>query len=352
MANTPTSTVGKNNGVIVQNGKLAATGLALLQRALILPALFDKRGEGEFKGAVKDTINIKRPTVLKAKSNKFRSKQAYTFVNQLNEWSIPVTLDDNLYTTVALPDDFATMDLQSKAEQVIAPQIRAIAEAWENYVAAKMKASFTPVGASGVTTITAADDFEAGKGIRNLITRLRKQFNDENVSANGRYLVVGSEVERLLLNDPHLTKMDESGTTTALREAVIGKLYSFTIISSNSVGENDVFAFVSSALQLVSMAPVSPQGASFASSLSANGVSLRYIQDYDIETTTDRSLINTYIGCGEVKDIPVKELDKLFDAAGNSKNGLAAVEDIDPATLAKQIRGLQTSIKVVAPPAK
>ncbi|GGM39515.1 hypothetical protein GCM10012275_07990 [Longimycelium tulufanense] len=321
------------NGLLKQDAKLAATALSLLERRLILPGLFDRHAEGEFRGALGDTINVKRPSKLKAKRRALRATGTFER-SVLNEWSIPVRLADNVYSAINLPDEMLTLDVESFATQVIDPQIRAIAEDYEDMVATKMEASFGDGGTLDLSKVT--DDEAKAALIRRHLTSLRKALNAENVPTAGRYAVLGGEIERILLTDPHLTKVDESGSASALREAVIGRLYGFTLLSSNAVPENAFYSFHGSALQLVSMAPANPQGATYSTSLSANGVALRYIRDYDFEQATDRSLINVYTGIGEVKDIPAKE-----DVSGIT----------DPAVLlskATQVRGLKTTVKLTA----
>ncbi len=333
------------NGVLKQDAKFAAVALALLQRQLVLPALFDRHAEAEFAGALGDTVNIRRPSVLKAYKRSMRtnpdgSADRYKR-NILNEWSIPVRLDTNMYSAINLPDAMMTLDVGSFASQVIDPQIRALAEMFEDEVAAAMAAKFSanPKAASLALDLSTITDIEQqAAAIRRHLTKIRKNMNDENLPANGRVIVLGSLLESILLTDPHLTRLDESGTTSALQEAQLGRLYGFTFISSNAVAEDAMFAFHGSALQLTTMAPANPSGAPFSSSLSANGVSLRYIRDYDFEVATDRSLINTYFGIGEVTDVPAAVL-KSIDTTSY----------VDLAAQAKQLRGL--SIKVTFPKA-
>ncbi|MFC0547051.1 P22 phage major capsid protein family protein [Kutzneria chonburiensis] len=327
-------------GLLKQDAKFAATAIALLLRQLVLPSLFDTHAEGEFSGALGDTVNIKRPSVLKSYKRDMRTNpnggtDKYKR-NVLNEWSIPVRLDTNLYTAINLSDAMMTLDVTSFATQVIDPQIRALAEQYEDEVAAAMATKFAanPKSASLALDLSKITDIEQqAAAIRRHLARVRKAFNDENIPSNGRVIVLGSLLESILLTDPHLTRMDEAGTTSALTEAVLGRLYGFTLVSSNAVAEDAFFAFHGSALQLITMAPANPAGAPFSSSLSANGVALRYIRDYDFEVATDRSLINTYMGIGEVLDVP----------AAVMKN-LDTTSYVDLQAQAKQLRGFSIAV--------
>ncbi|MCZ0973158.1 hypothetical protein O1L55_20690 [Streptomyces albulus] len=323
-------------GTIVQAEKLAATAIELLQRQLVLPTLFDKHAEGEFKGALGDVINIRRPSRLRGSLHKDGHRKSRTAdpdqggaaamgimtnkyqASDLNEYAIQVQLAEDLYSAINIPDEVATLDIQSYAMQVLEPQVRGLAERYEDFLAECMETSFQPYdndlikGGKGEIDVK-FDDISPGTElgrenvaaqVRMAILNIRKRMNKENVPQVGRHLVVGSDVEAVLLLDPHLIKASWAGDDNALRDAQVGKIYGFDVYCSNSVPVDSLYAFHSSALQLVSMAPAAPQGAPFVSSLSSNSMALRYIRDYDFSNARDRSLINTYLGVGEVKDFP------------------------------------------------
>lgn len=309
-------------GVLVQASKFAQTSIEILWDQLVLPALLDRHAEAEFRGAMGDTVNIKRPSWIVAQAPLSMRKDRSGFpmaapnssgsnvgyVNsQVNEYTIPVKLTSDLYSAFRLTDEMLSLDVASYATQVLAPQTRSIAEKWESIVAAAMRSSFQPYdyadpAGTGVVNIGGDDIATAAAKIRGLILLCRKVLNDRNVPVNGRNLLIGSAVESILLQDPNLIRSDWAGDSNALRNASIGRIYGFNVVTCSTIGEDEVMAFHPSALRLVSMAPVAPEGVTWASSVGAHGLSLRLIRDYDYSWAADRSLMNTYFGVGEVKD--------------------------------------------------
>jgi hypothetical protein len=291
-------------GVLVQAQKFAATAIAILQDQLILPALFDKHAEGEFRGAFGDTVNIKRPSWITAQEplpvrkdrsgfpaaepNSSGSNVGYVN-SKVNEFTIPVKLTSDLYSAMPLTDEMLTLDIRSYAEQVLQPQTRSIADKYEAIVAAAMRANFQPYdypegpAATGVVPIGGDDLATATTKVRGTTLLMRKVLNDRNVSPSGRHLLVGSAVESLMLQDPQLIRADWAGDSAALRSAVIGRIYGFNVVTCSTIGEDEIFAWHPSAMRLVSMAPVAPEGVTWASSVGAHGLGLRLIRDYDYQ---------------------------------------------------------------------
>jgi len=312
----------RDPGVLVQANAFAATSIELLLDQLVLPALFDRQAEAEFVGNMGDTINVKRPSWIVGKDplpmRKDRSAYPTGAVNasgsavgyldsKLNEYTIPVKIDKDLYSSMKLTDEMLRLDIISYGAQVLTPQTRAIAEKYESIVATAMRTSFqvydyADTAGTGVVSIGGDDLETASAKIRGLILIMRKTLNDRNVPAGGRHLLIGSAVESVLLQDPNLIRADWAGDANALRNASIGRIYGFNVVTVATIGEDEVFAFHPSALRLISMAPAVPLGVAFASSLGAHGLALRMIRDYDYAWAQDRSLLNVYFGFGEVKD--------------------------------------------------
>jgi len=77
-------------------------------------------------------------------------------------------------------------------------------------------------------------------------------------------------------------------------------------------------------------APIVPQGASFGATESSNGFSLRYLRDYDVNTTRDRSLVSTFAG---VAAMPFYAIDRATGAVEAVTGGAAfrmSIEDAEP----------------------
>ncbi|QPB09766.1 major capsid protein [Streptomyces phage Shady] len=331
---------------IKQQQKLLSAALPLLKRSLILSAFIDKLSANDFKGAQGDVLNIRRPAVLAARSEAItRSKTRSILTDEIVESSIQVKLDQHVYSAVDITDAEATLDLDSFAEQVLAPQVEAVAVDLDLKVRDALETLPDLKDANGATVVIGrdADATKQAEKVRLAIPKLRKQLNANHVPQGGRILLVGTEIESMLIADPHLTKLDESGTTDALREASIGRLYGFTIVVSDVIEPDEMIAVHPTAFKLAMIAPVAPEGAKFASSQSANGVAMRYIRDYNSDKAMDRSFLSVYAGISPILDPLVNARGQYVDAAG------AVIATPTPANIVKaQLRGIKVSLEPVA----
>lgn len=278
--------------------KLAQTALTLLQREIVLPSLITTNAEGDYKGALNDTITIRVPARTKAKSRALRpaNEGARTIqFSTLTEQAIQVTLDEDIYNAVPIEDEVATLDIVDFASQVLQPQVRAVALAWEDKIGDLLST------APYVSTVT----FDPDHPYESLIDA-RAKLQLAGVPLDGRTLVVGSSIEQELLKSPQLITASSSGdaiASTALRDANIGKIAGFNVITSLAVPHNEGYLFHKSAFSAAWRAPVIPKGASFGQSISApGGIALTWLQDYDFLQSRDRSLVHVYTGANYTAD--------------------------------------------------
>jgi hypothetical protein len=281
--------------------RIAAASLGLLEREIILPALVWRDAGGDFAGAFGDTISLRVPARTTARTRTFRGArptasegQGVIVMDELTETKVDVSLDTAPYSAVAITDEELTLDIVNFGEQVLRPQVRAVAEAVENAVAAEMVGATYPTGHS--VTLDTTEPY-------NSVVDARVALNKANVPMTDRYIVVGADMEGVFLKSEHLNRVDASGTDSMLRQATIGRLAGFeAVIVSNALPANVGFAFHKTAYVLSMRAPAVPDGATFGSSRSFEGLAMRWIRDYDFRNVQDRSLIDTYIGTNIVAD--------------------------------------------------
>lgn len=98
------------------------------------------------------------------------------------------------------------------------------------------------------TAVTGADESNVldsaalvtGDEAFDVIRDLRKTLNKKSVPLGQRVLVVNAEFEHLLLGaDAKLTNVDVSGTTAGLRNATLGGLLGFQVVTSENLPETD-----------------------------------------------------------------------------------------------------------------
>lgn len=288
---------------------IASTALGLLERDLVLTSLVWTDGDFNFTGAKNDTVTIRIPARLKAREYGWRNDRAESIVmDELHEDSIDVSLHKDVYSAVPVTDEELTLDIADFGEKILTPQVRAIAEAIDDNVAALIEsapyASTLPLdGKDPYVSVVAA----------------RKTLNRSFVPKGGRYLLVGSDVEEKILLSDRFNRMDstgESAAVSALQEATLGRIAGFTVVTSEAIDPEAAYAFVPSAFAVATRAPAIPDGAAFGAGQTYNGLAMRWIRDYDSSRLRDRSVVNIFAGFNVMRD-PVG--DELPDGTRNKE---------------------------------
>jgi hypothetical protein len=283
---------------------IVSQGLGLLQRELILPRLVQRYGKADFRGAKNDTINIKIPSILTAREYEWRTRTAPIEFDDLEETTIDVKLDKHPYSAVAITDEELTLDIESWGFQVARPQIRAVAEKLEGYIATRMQTS----GAGGTdykNTVTyTADADPESHAFYDALVDARQKLNEENIPQGGRVVVLGANVEAAALKgSSHLLKANEAASDSVLREAILGRIAGFTVIGGvNSVDPDFAVAFHPTAFAFANVAPDVPEGAAAGAGLVFEGLAMRWIRDYDAPYLRDRSVYSAFAGTASVED--------------------------------------------------
>lgn len=294
-----------NEHGVVKPQKIVDTGIGLLEQELLIPSLFQKEGIDNYRGAANDTVNVKVGGVLPFHDYEWRSgsatsstpgvRQAIEF-DLYNERTIPVSFGGNVYSAVAVTDEQADMDLARWAK-LITPQVKAVARGLNRRAIGALEAAPYEVIVG-----------DAGANLRGALIEARRVMNALNVPTEDRYMVVGSDFEAALLSDEKLALAQFVGDTiaeSALQDATLGRKYGFTFVVDQTIGSSDAYAFAGNGFVFLNAAPSIPSSVKQAATQSLDGVSMRWIQDYDAAHLMDRSIVNTYAGFDHVKDILV-----------------------------------------------
>lgn len=288
---------------------IAATMLGILQREIVLPRLISARPISDFRGAKDDTVTVKVPAVLTARDYQWRTRTADIVVDDLVETSVPIVLDKHPYSAIQITDEELTLDIANFGQQVLQPQVRAVAEKMEDYVAAEMAAA--PITNSVDFTVGTDEPYE-------IAVDLRKALNDANVPRSGRVLLLGSAFEAAFLKSDRVSKVNESGTDSALREAVTGNIAGFTLAFSNAIPEDAGYAYHQTAFVYSMGAPAVPDGVSMGTTQTYEGLSMRWIKDYEAARLRDRSVVSSFMGVASVNDGPDTPDGQDPEGAGNT----------------------------------
>jgi hypothetical protein len=280
----------------IKAAQIVEAAVLLLQREIVLPRLVWRMADANFTGALDDTITLRVPAVLDARTRVMRANTALVF-DEFAETAVPVKLDTHVYNGLKIRDEELTLDIRNFAAQVLAPQIRAVAEGMEDVIATAL--------AGADADATSIDFVEGTDEPFDVLVDARRALNLLNVPMEGRVFLMGANVEAAVLKDDKINQVNTSGTDDALREATINRLSGFTLVTSNAIDPDAAYAFHRTAIALGMVAPSLPDGAASKARVSLEGLAMRYLRDYAPENSTgpvDRSLVDAFVGAASVED--------------------------------------------------
>lgn len=275
----------------------AKVAIALANEDAFLSGLVNRNFENDLLGGGGKgrTVNIKIPAALIARERGIDEVDAAIVMDKIAESTVPLTLGTHAYSAIPLSEGDMSLNITDYSAQVLRPQVGAVVDFVEQEVADLL---------NGQEAWTGAGTYDPAAPVKTF-TQLRKYLRDNGVPQAGLNVVVGTGVYADLLEANAIQDASQSGSTEALREGNVGKLRGFTIVESTRVAEGDIVAFHRDAVTLAVRAPLTPAGAAFGQTLSENGFSLRYLRDYDVTKTVDRSMVSTFVGATTV---PMKRI--------------------------------------------
>lgn len=291
-------------------GVIANTAVGLLYRDLVVAQTVwtDAINPGEFTGALNDTVNMRIPARRVARKRTLRA--GTPIVNDVStEFAVPVKLDTDVYNGAPITDEELTLDIRDFGTEILQPQVRAVVEGVEDEVVDEIENA--DYGANVIDPTDARYVVSGETDWYYVALAARNRLNRANVPLSQRTLLIGSDREEELLRSERFIRNDSIGASaaTAIEEATIGRIAGFNVVMSNAVDPDFAAAYHRSAFVLATRAPKVPQGAAFAQNRGAGGapgyyggLSLRWLMDYDYTNTTDRSLVNTWVGTAAVED--------------------------------------------------
>lgn len=286
---------------------ISSAAIALLVRNLVLPMTVTRVPGGEFAGHNGDTITVRVPQPGSARVQ--ASRGATITYDDVAEVPVDVTLN-HLYHGKLISDEELSLDLVNFGAQITAVQVAAVATKAEDELAGAMN----DLAADASFTLAASDADTEDK-----ILAARESLSAANVPAGDRFLAVSPQIATRLLSVDKFVKVNESGGSDALRNAIIGRIYGFTVVESNALDSGTACAYHRSGFVFANRVPVSPRGANSSGSASAGGIGLRQVFQYVPDKLSDASVLSTFAGA-------------------------AAIAEDSPATLYKRVYKLDTAV--------
>ncbi len=206
----------------------ARSTLAALRYLTTLPRTVRQDFSQDFVPGVGNVVNIRNPIsagTARVYTEANRTARDAIVFDDLSQTTIPVTITDQVYKAVRLPDDFATFDLVSLEQQVLRPQAESVVDGVTAPLLTEMNAVARDASIPTLTTSNALDVLIAARAV----------LNARKVPMTDRYVALSPAAEAAFLNLDQLQKVNESGSDGVLREAILGRLMGFTIIADPGI---------------------------------------------------------------------------------------------------------------------
>lgn len=287
---------------------LADTGLRLGQ---FVARFTDK----DFRPGSGKTAYLAVPGAVTARSRALGDVTSSIVLDEIVEQTAPISLAAHYVSAVPLGDAELTLDLLDFGRQVLLPQADAIVDRIEKSIADAI---------SGVTPTAATYSADSPASI---FIRGRRELRNRGVDVAVEPLVafVGGNVVDDLLETETLSYA-KTGDADALRKGSLGRLHGFELVESGVIGADEVVFTTRSGLYIATRSPIVPEGASFGAIVQKDGLSIRYLRDYDAMKLVDRSVVSTFGGAG---------ISPLYDVTRDYATGATTVSEVPGGAVVK-----------------
>jgi hypothetical protein len=267
---------------------IANVSIALLTRQLVLPRTVTPVPGAAFAGANGDTVTVRVPQPGTARTQ--ASAGATITYDDVDEVPVDVTLS-HLYHAKLVSDQELSLQLEDFARQITRIQTNAVATRAENLLATVMNglASDLEVSADG-------SDFDAA------VLEALEDLTRANVPMDGLWLAVSPEMRTFALAQDHMTKANEAGSPSALRNAIIGQYRGFNTVVSAGLSAGSAVAYHESGFAFANRVPVVPRGVTDSATANEGGIGMRQIFQYVPDKLSDASVVSTFAGASAVTD--------------------------------------------------
>jgi len=188
---------------------IAKEALMVLENNLVMADLVHRDYSDEF-AKVGDTITIRKPAKFTAKNF-----TGHISAQDITEGSATIKLDRLRDVSVNVSSKELTLDIKDFSEQVIAPAMRALAQAVDEDLLA------VGVEGAGKTVSATANPTNLAD-----IANISKNLDVNKVPVDNRRLVLSPEHKYKYALTDNLSKVSYAGDNMTLRDALLGRVYS------------------------------------------------------------------------------------------------------------------------------
>lgn len=282
---------------------IANVAVPLLSRSLVLPRTMTMVPAAGFTGPNGETITVRVRTPRSARTQAAPGN-AITYDDQ-NEVGVDVSLS-HLYDAYHVTDEDLTLNIENFASQITQPQVLSVAEGAEQTAYAAMNA--LAIDGSFLTAGTPEDTDAQMKFAR-------ETLSSNNVPASNRWFSAAPDIISRLLDVDKFVRADAlgDGPSSALRDAVIGRIYGFNVVEAVGLTAGTAVAYHESGFAFATKRPADPRGANDTATVASQGITIRQIFQYDPDVLSDASVLSTFAGCSAVyEDSPTNTDNRRF----------------------------------------
>ena len=233
-----------------------------------------------------DTVNVRKVGVDAA-----ANFAGTTSATASAETVVPVVLNHQPYVRRDVTSAESALKVEDFYRQVVYPGVQGIAEYLEGEIADELATTTTTelTGASAKAAIIAA----------------REAMSDAKVPLTDRFLACSPAFIAALLEESWIQADTFGDGGQALREAVVGRAFGFTILESTHVDDVDfdtggvdptAYAYHRSSLIMASRMPNPPQGGADYATAALDGYGARIVYDWSSTSLSDIVTIDTLAG--------------------------------------------------------
>jgi hypothetical protein len=268
---------------------ISRVALEMLTRSLVLVPTVTAVPGNEFIGPNGGTITVRVPQPGVAR--KQASAGAALTADDVTEVPVDVSLS-HVYHLKNITDQELSYNLEDFARQVSRVQVAAVATGAEDELLTLMN-GLAAEGAPYQFALTADDE-----DTKSVLLAAREALSKAKAPMSDRYLAVSPEIASRLLH--LLTPVNEAGSSDALRDAIIGRIYGFNVVEAVGMDAGEAVAYHRSGFAFANRAPAQPKGATSSSVSQQGPFALRQIFQYDAGHAQDQSLVSTFAGAAAV----------------------------------------------------
>jgi len=289
---------GGDNTLLTPN-LIARVGLATLYNTTVLAGLVWRDFDPDFTGKQGDTITVRKPAVFEAQDF---NRATGIVLQDAAEEGVPVALDHIADVSFPVTSEELSLSIDDFSARLLTPAMEAITQAVDAALAAALVDASNDTGGGGTVTMDTKGS-DAMLKAREVLTR-------NKLPTTQRYGVLSPEGTTVALSDPLFVEADKSGSTDALREASVGRVFGIDTYESQAfgagpgdVGTADGVAFHRTAVTLASRAMQAPLGAASSQVAieSYKGLTLRVVYDYDIKYKQDVVSVDFLYGIAKTR---------------------------------------------------